>query len=104
LFLVFKGKYNNLITIPYKVQVGDIFEVNATVINTLPFNVTIISGNCNSDFSTNFYNDVEEITFPQCMNIDLLTVLEPGDKVTIQESSGTGKQYKAVTEGEVKSI
>ena len=101
MFLVFKGKYNNLITIPYKVQVGDIFEVNATVINTLPFNVTIISGNCNSDFSTNFYNDVEEITFPQCMNIDLLTVLEPGDKVTIQESSGTGKQYKAVTEGEV---
>jgi hypothetical protein len=104
LFLVFKGKYNNLITIPYKVQVGDIFKVNATVINTLPFNVTIISGNCNYDFSTNFYNDVKEITFPQCMNIDLLTVLEPGDKVTIQESSGTGKQYKAVAEGEVKSI
>ena len=25
---------------------------------------------------------------------------EPGDKVTIQESSGTGKQYKAVAEGE----
>ena len=38
------------------------------------------------------------------MNIDLRTVLEPGDKVTIQESSGTGKQYKAVAEGEVKSI
>ena len=71
------------------------------MINTLPFTVTIISGNCNSDFSTNFYNDVEEITVPQCMNIDLLTILEPGDKVTIQESSGTGKQYKAVTEGEV---
>ena len=92
MFLVFKGKYNNLIIIPYKVQVEDIFKVNTTVINTLPFNVAIISGNCNYDFSTNFYNDVEEITFPpQCMNIDLLTVLEPGDKVTIQESSGTGK-------------
>ncbi|HEY6658660.1 MAG TPA: hypothetical protein VIZ62_09040 [Nitrososphaeraceae archaeon] len=55
MFLIFKGKYNNPITIPYKVHVGDIFEVNATVINTLPFNVTIISRNCNFDFSTNFY-------------------------------------------------
>jgi hypothetical protein len=69
------------------------------VVNTLPLNVTIIAGNCNSDFSTNFYNNIEEIIVPQCMNRVLPTILEPGDKVTIQESSGAGKQYKATVEG-----
>ena len=64
------------------------------MINTLPFNVTIIAGNCNSDFSTNFYNNVEEIMVPQCMNKVLPTVLESGDKVTVQESSGTGNSIK----------
>jgi hypothetical protein len=98
--LVTGVKLENIITVPNQVQVGDIFEVNATVKNTLPFNVTIIAGNCNSDFSTNFYTNVEEITVPQCMNRVLPTVLEPGDKVTVQESSGTGKQYKAIAEGE----
>jgi hypothetical protein len=34
------------------------------------------------------------------MNRILPTVLEPGDKTTVQTSSGTGTQYKAVTEGE----
>ena len=34
------------------------------------------------------------------MNRVLPTVLELGDKVTVQESSETGKQYKAVAEGE----
>jgi len=90
----------NIITVPNEVRVGDIFEVNATVVNTLPYNVTIIAGNCNSDFSTNFYNNVEEITVPKCMNRVLPTVLEPGDKFTVQESSGTGKQYKAIAGGE----
>jgi hypothetical protein len=98
--LVTGVKLENIITVSNEVQVGDMFEVNATVINTLPFNVTIIAGNCNSDFSTNFYNNVEEITVPQCMNRVLPTILEPGDKTTVQESSGTGKQYKAVAEGE----
>jgi hypothetical protein len=102
--LVTGVKLENIITVPNQVQVGDIFEVNATVINTLPFNVTIIAGNCNSDFSTNFYNNVEEITVPQCMNRVLPTVLESGDKVTVQESSGTGKQYKAIAEGEANGI
>ena len=97
--LVTGVKLENIITVPNQVQVGDIFEVNATVINTLPFNVTIIAGNCNSDFSTNFYNNVEEIIVPQCMNRVLPTVLEPADKVTVQESSGTGKQYKAIAGG-----
>jgi hypothetical protein len=97
--LVTGVKLENIITVPNQVQVGDIFEVNATVINTLPFNVTIIAGNCNSDFSTNFYNNVEEIMVPQCMNRVLPTVLESGDKITVQESSGTGKQYKAIAEG-----
>ena len=97
--LVTGVKLENIITVPNQVQVGDIFEVNATVINALPFNVTIIAGNCNSDFSTNFYNNVEEIMVPQCMNRVLPIVLEPGDKVTVQESSGTGKQYKAIAEG-----
>ncbi len=46
----------------------------------LPFNVTFITGNCNSNFSTNFYNKVEEIMNSQCMNRVLPTVLEPGDK------------------------
>ena len=90
----------NVITVPNEVHVGNIFEVNATVINTLPFNVTIIAGNCNSDFFTTFNNNVEEIMTPQCMNRVLPTVLEPGDKTTVQERSGTGKQYKAVAEGE----
>ena len=98
--LVTGVKLENIITIPNQVKVGGIFEVNATVVNTLPFNVTIIAGNCNSEFSTNFYNNVEEIIVPQCMNRVLPTVLEIGDKVTVQESSGTGKQYKAVAEGE----
>jgi hypothetical protein len=59
--LVSGVKLENIITVPNKVHVGNKFEVNATVINTLPFNVTIIAGNCNSNFSTNFYNNVEEI-------------------------------------------
>ncbi len=76
--LVTGVKLENITTVPNQVKVNDIFEVNATVRNTLPFNVTIIAGNCNSDFSTNFYNNVEEIEVPQCMNRVLPTVLEPG--------------------------
>jgi hypothetical protein len=95
-------KLENIITIPNEVHIGDTFEVNATVINTLPLNITFIAGNCNSDFSTNLNNIVEEIKTPQCMNRVLPTVLEPGDKTTVQERSGTGKQYKAVAEGEAK--
>ena len=98
--LVTGVKLENIITIPNEVHVGDTFEVNATVINTLPLNITFIAGNCNSDFSTNLNNIVEEIMTPQCMNRVLPTVLEPGDKTTVQEPSGTGKQYKAVAEGE----
>ncbi len=98
--LVTGVKLENIITVPNEVHVGNTFEVNATVINTLPFNVTIIAGNCNSDFFTSFNNNVEEIMTPQCMNRVLPTVLEPGDKTTVQERSGTGKQYKAVAEGE----
>jgi hypothetical protein len=98
--LVTGVKLENIITVPKEVHLGDTFEVNATVINTLPLNITFIAGNCNSDFSTNLNNIVEEIMTPQCMNRVLPTVLEPGDKTTIQERSGTGKQYKAVAEGE----
>ncbi|HEX7142368.1 MAG TPA: hypothetical protein VF222_07810 [Nitrososphaeraceae archaeon] len=98
--LVTGVKLENIITAPNEVHVGNTFEVNATVINTLPFNVTIIAGNCNSDFFTTFNNNVEEIMTPQCMNRVLPTVLEPGDKTTVQERSGTGKQYKAVAEGD----
>ena len=93
-------KLENINTIPNEVHVGDTFEVNATVINTLPLNITFIAGNCNSDFSTNLNNIVEEIMTPKCMNRVLPTILEPGDKTTVQERSGTGKQYKAVAEGE----
>ena len=98
--LVTGVKLENIITVPNEIHVGDTFEVNATVINTLPLNITFIAGNCNSDFSTNLNNIVEEIMTPQCMNRVLPTVLEPGDKTTVQERSGTGKQYKAVAEGE----
>ena len=98
--LVTGVKLENIITIPNEVHVGDTFEVNATVINTLPLNITFIAGNCNSDFSTNLNTVVEEIPTPQCMNRVLPTVLEPGDKTTVQERSGTGKEYKAVAEGE----
>ena len=98
--LVSGVKLENIIMVPNEVHVGDTFEVNATVINTLPLNITFIAGNCNSDFSTNLNNIVEEIMTPQCMNRVLPTVLEPGDKTTVQEHSGTGKQYKAVAEGE----
>ena len=98
--LVTGVKLENIITVPNEVHVGDTFEVNATVINTLPLNITFIAGNCNSDFSTNLNNIVEELMTPKCMNRVLPTVLEPGDKTTVQERSGTGKQYKAVAEGE----
>ncbi|MGI0050786.1 MAG: hypothetical protein ACRD8K_03520 [Nitrososphaeraceae archaeon] len=98
--LVTGVKLENIIMVPNEVHVGDTFEVNATVINTLPLNITFIAGNCNSDFSTNLNNIVEEIMTPQCMNKVLPTVLEPGDNTTVQERSGTGKQYKAVAEGE----
>ena len=98
--LVTGVKLENIITVPNEIHVGDTFEVNATVINTLPLNITFIAGNCNSDFSTNLNNIVEEIMTPQCMNKVLPTVLEPGDKTTFQEPTGTGKQYKAVAEGE----
>lgn len=98
--LVTGVKLENIITVPNEIHVGDTFEVNATVINTLPLNITFIAGNCNSEFFTNLNNIVEEIMTPQCMNRVLPTVLEPGDKTTVQERSGTGKQYKAVAEGE----
>ncbi len=98
--LVTGVKLENIITVPNEVHVGDTFEVNATVINTLPLNITFIAGNCNSDFSTNLNSIVEELMTPKCMNRVLPTVLEPGDKTTVQELSGTGKQYKAVAEGE----
>ena len=35
------------------------------------------------------------------MNRILPTILEPGDETTVQTSSGTGTQYKAVAEGQV---
>jgi len=98
--LVTGVKLENIITFPKEVHVGDTFEINATVINTLPLNITFIAGNCNSDFSTNLNNIVEEIMTPQCMNRVLPIVLKLGDKTTVQERSGTGKQYKAVAEGE----
>ena len=69
--LVTGVKLENIITVPNEIHIGDIFEVNATVVNTLPFNVTIIAGNCNSDFSTNFYNNIGEIIISQCMNISM---------------------------------
>ena len=98
--LVTGVKLENITTIPNEVHVGDTFEVSATVTNTLPLNITFIAGNCNSDFSTNLNTIVEEIPTPQCMNRVLPTVLEPGDKTTVQEPIGAGKQYKAVAEGE----
>ena len=98
--LVTGVKLENITTIPNEVHVGDTFEVSATVINTLPLNITFIAGNCNSDFSTNLNTIVEEIPTPQCVNRVLPTVLEPGDKTTVQEPTGAGKQYKAVAEGE----
>ena len=98
--LVTGVKLENITTIPNEVHVGDTFEVNATVVNTLPLNITFIAGNCNSDFSTNLNTIVEEIPTPQCMNRVLPTVLEPGDNTTVQEPTGAGKQYKAVAEGE----
>ena len=98
--LVTGVKLENITTIPNEVHVGDTFEVSATVINTLPLNITFIAGNCNSDFSTNLNTVVEEIQTPQCVNRVLPTVLEPGDKTTVQEPTGAGKQYKAIAEGE----
>jgi len=98
--LVTGVKLENITTIPNEVHVGDMFEVSATVINTLPLNITFIAGNCNSDFSTNLNTIVEEIPTPQCVNRVLPTVLEPGDKTRVQEPTGAGKQYKAVAEGE----
>ena len=98
--LVTGVKLENLITVPNEVHVDDTFEVNATVINTIPLNITFIAGNCNSDFSTNLNTIIEEIVTPQCMNKVLPTILEPWDKTTVQERSETGKQYKVVAEGE----
>src|SRR5215213_10621909 len=66
--LVTGVKLENITTIPNEVHVGDMFEVSATVINTLPLNITFIAGNCNSDFSTNLNTIVEEIPTPQCVN------------------------------------
>src|SRR5918994_722670 len=93
-------KLENITTISNEVHVGDMFEVSATVINTLPLNITFIAGNCNSDFSTNINDIVEEIPTPQCMNRVLPTILEPGGKTTVQEPTGAGKQYKAIEIGE----
>ena len=67
--LVSGVKLENIIMVPNEVHVGDTFEVNATVINTLPLNITFIAGNCNSDFSTNLNNIVEEIMTPQFRNV-----------------------------------
>lgn len=78
--LVTSIKLENMTTVSNSVKGGNIFEVNAIVVNTLPFNVTIIVGNCNTDFSANFYNNVEEIMVQQCMNRVLRIVLEPGGR------------------------
>jgi hypothetical protein len=98
--LVTGVKLENITTIPNEVHVGDMFVVSADVVNTLPLNITFIAGNCTSDFSTNLNTIIEEIPTPQCVNRVLPTVLEPGDKITVQEPTGAGKQYKAVAEGE----
>ena len=98
--LVTGVKLENITTIPNKVHVGETFEIRATVINTLPLNITFIAGNCNSDFSTNINKIVEEIPTPQCMNRVLPTILESGGKTTVQEPTGAGKQYKAIEMGE----
>jgi hypothetical protein len=98
--LVTGVKLENITTTPNEVHVGDTFQVSATVVNTLPLNITFIAGNCISDFSTNLNTIVEEIPTPQCMNRVLPTVLEPGDKTTVQEPTGAGKQYEATREGE----
>ena len=78
--LVTSIKLENMTTVSNPVKGGNIFEVNAIVVNTLPFNVTIVVGNCNTDFSANFYNNVEEIMVQQCMNRVLRIVLEPGGR------------------------
>jgi hypothetical protein len=98
--LVTGVKLENITTIPNEVHVGETFEVSATVINTLPLNITFIAGNCNSHFSTNINDIVGEIPTPQCMNRVLPTILEPGGKTTVQEPTGAGKQYKAIGIGE----
>jgi hypothetical protein len=98
--LVTGVKLENITTIPNEVHVDEMFEISATVINTLPLNITFIAGNCNSDFSTNINDIVEEIPTPQCMNRVLPTILEPGGKTTVQEPTGAGKQYKAIEIGE----
>jgi hypothetical protein len=98
--LVTGVKLENITTIPNEVHVGETFEVSATVVNTLPLNITFIAGNCNSDFSTNINDIVEEIPTPQCMNRVLPTILEPGGKTNVQEPTGSGKQYKAIEIGE----
>ena len=98
--LVTGVKLENITTIPNEVHVGETFEVSATVINTLPLNITFIAGNCNSDFSTNINDIVGEIPTPQCMNRVLPTILEPEGKTTVQEPTGAGKQYKAIGMGE----
>lgn len=41
-------KLENIIITPKEVHVSD--KVKATVVNTLPLNVTIITGNCNSGY------------------------------------------------------
>jgi hypothetical protein len=98
--LVTGVKLENITTVPNEVHVGETFEVSATVINTLPLNITFIAGNCNSDFSTNINDIIEEIPTPQCMNRVLPTILEPGGKTTVQEPTGAGMQYKAIGIGE----
>jgi hypothetical protein len=98
--LVTGVKLENITTVPNEVHVGDTFEVSATVVNTLPLNITFIAGNCNSDFSTNLNTIVEEVPTPQCVNRVLPTVLGPGENTTVQEPIGAGKQYKAVAQGE----
>jgi hypothetical protein len=40
--LVTGVKLENIITIPNEVHVGDTFEINATVINTLPLNIHLL--------------------------------------------------------------
>ena len=92
--LVTGVKLENIITVPNEVHVGDTFEVNATVINTLPLNITFIAGNCNSDFSTNLNTVVEEIPTPQCMNRVLPTVLNQEIKPQFRNLLEQGSNIK----------
>lgn len=89
----------NLHTDPDFIKVGDMFSINATLVNNNPYPITIVNGICTSPFYTVFD---EHATQPDagvpCKAMAILQTIGPGEQVSVT-SHKPGIVYMAQKEG-----